>query len=380
MRETRELGLAAALTGALMAAAAVPAGAQRPTFGPTLFWESGLINAPAASVPPLGGDVALSMSRLSLGDAAASSVSASGSSLTMTIAGSLWGRAELGLSVFTADLNAGLFGKVLLHDQTNAIWRRGLIHWLPSVAVGIRNVGGEVTLNRFALIGTERATRDPSVYGVATRTFILRPAPDGDQSQPRVQGSVTAGYGRGLFADGLGSAYAPSGTSGVFGGGSLDFAIGRNSSLSLMVEHDAWALNAGVRLEAQGVRLSVYRTDLDGSAGENGAPSFSQPKIALAVGWQAHVLTLLRGNRLEERTAAAERQQGDLEREARLAQQRIDALQVQIGALRAVTEQQRIAERADLERRLKEEQDALKRLQDLIKTRATKPPPDGGGE
>ncbi len=365
---------------ALAAVACLPraAMAQRPNFGPTLYHESGLINIPAAYVAPLGGDVSFSLSRVTLGAAGSSVGDAQATNSTLTAAMSLWGRGEVGISVYTGPLNSGLFGKALLIDQTDGIWRRGLRHWLPSVALGVRNIGGEGGLNRLGITASPKVNQSGSFYGVATRTTVLK-ADALDPTRPKVQFSATAGYGTGLFKEdgGLGTAYAPSATSGLFGGGSFDFVVGRYSSVSLMIEHDAWALNAGARLDVQGFRLSLYRADLNGSSAAG--QDFTAPKMAIAIGWQAHILTILRGNRLEERTARAEAQQGDLERQIRIAQQRIDAIQGQINVLQAVASQQRSAERAELERRLKEEQDAMQRLQDLIKARdaGKKPPMDG---
>lgn len=341
-----------------------------------------MINAPAAWVAPLGGDMWFNLSRHTLGSAA-SRTELPVENYNFNIATSLWGRGELGFSLYSADFSAGLFAKALVLDQSDGIWRRGLRHWLPSVAVGVRNVGGEVGLNRLGADGGLRVNQSPTLYGVATRTTVLRAADGVDNTRPKVQLSATAGYGTGLFKEdgGLGLAYSESATNGVFGGASLDIAVGRYSSLSLMLEHDAWAINAGARVEAQGFRLAVYRTDLNGTSGAatGSAAAFSAPKFAVSFGWQAHILTLVRGNRLEQRTARAEAQQGDLERQIRTAQQRIDAIQTQLNALAAVASQQRSAERAELERRLKEEQDAMQRLQELIKAReaAKKPPMDG---
>lgn len=361
--------------------------AQRPTFAPTLFWESGLINTPAAFVAPLGGDLSISYSRLALDSASLPSAVSRNSNYNLSIITSLWGRAEVGLSIFSGDIRSGLFGKLMLLDQTNGIWRRGLVHWLPSVAVGIRNVGGETSLNRLALVGATRVTTAPTLYGVATRTMVLAAAADGQTARPKAQLSLSAGYGTGLFKDdgGLGKVYSSSSTGGVFGGASLDIATGGYSNVSIMVEHDAWAVNAGVRADWRGIRVSLYETELTASAPPAAVPgalgTYATKKLALSLGWDANVLTIMRGNGLERRTARFTRQQNDLAREALLAQQRIDQIESQINALRAVASEQKNAERAELERRLREEQAALKQLQETIKARETvkKPPADGMG-
>ena len=124
---------------ALMAIATT-ASAQRPSFSPTLFWDAGLINTPAAYVAPLHGDLALNFSRLGLDSAKVGGAFGKSASYNVSASVALYGRAELGVSVFSGDLKSGLFGKVLLWDQTDGIWRSGLMHWLPSAAIGFRNL------------------------------------------------------------------------------------------------------------------------------------------------------------------------------------------------------------------------------------------------
>ncbi|MBM4194111.1 MAG: hypothetical protein FJ202_07010 [Gemmatimonadetes bacterium] len=356
-----------------LAVAAGSAQAQRPVYGPTMFWESGLVNIPAAYVAPLGGDLNVSFTRLNLSGTEVGSAQLLTASQNIALSASLWGRAEAGISVFSGDLRNGFFAKAMLVDETDGIWRRGLRHWLPSVAVGVRNLGTEKQLDRLALTGNANVSTAPSMYGVATRTFVL--AKGTDAAHPKLQVGLTAGYGTGLFKDdgGLGERYAAAPTGGAFGGAVADIALGRNSSLTLMAEQDAWDVNAGVRLDVRGLRIAYSIIEL-GAAEElkNGITTVASRKSSVTIGWQTNILSLVRGNRLEERTARTEQAQGDLQRQVQIAQQRIDAISGQLDALRVVTGADRAAERAALERQLREEQDTLKRLQDLIKNR--KPP------
>lgn len=370
-------GLVTSLVRGLVVAlaAAAPLGAQRPTYGPTLFFESGIINVPSAWVPPLGGDLTVSYTRLSM-DSSVIGANNGNAHFNAAFSAALWGRAEAGVAVYTGDLRAGAFAKLLLIDQVDGIWRRGLRHWLPSVAIGVRNVGAENGLDRVGLTAQGLGVRTaPSAYAVATRTFVLSRGTI--QSRPAAQVSLTAGHGNGLFSDdaGAGKLYAKSATGGTFGGVQLDLAAGRFSTLSLMAEHDAWSTNAGVRADLRGVQFTLAVTEL--GAGKAVPGSIVSQKVALSVSWQANIRGLVRGNRLEQATEAAERAQQDLDRQVRLAQQRIDVIEGQIDALRAIASQEQSAERVELERMLQEERDALKRLQDLIKAReaARRPPP-----
>jgi hypothetical protein len=376
------LSLVVGVLAVVILSAPTAAHAQRPTFASTLFWDSGLINVPAAYASPLGGDLAFNFSRVSLDSANLPSLQAKQASYTLSLTASLWGRGEVGISVFSGDLKSGLFGKFVILDQTDGIWRRGPAHWMPSLAVGVRNVGTEKSLNRLALSGTESFSTAPTVYGVATRTFVVRPADDRDPTRPRTQLSLSAGYGTGLFKDdgGLGKQYASSATGGLFGGASFDISTGKYSSVSILAEQDGWGVNAGARADVRGLRIALFATELGAGTAKATASSapgnpvvatggYSSQKIAMSVGWQANVLTLVRGNRMDQTTAKLTQAQGNLQREARFSQQRIDVLEGQIDALRAVASQEKFAERAELERRLRDEQEALRRLQILIKTR-----------
>lgn len=356
-------------------------GAQRPNFGSTLFWESGLINAPAAYVSPLSGDMTMNFAGLSLDSVALPSSNAKGASYNFSFSGSMWGKLELGLSVFSGDLKFGAFGKFVVWDQVDGMWRRGLAHWAPSVAIGVRNVGSNKTLNRLAMTGGPGTLNSvPSFYGVATRTFVM--AAGENNMRPRSQLSITGGWGNGLFSDdgGLGTDYAKGSTGGVFGGVAFDMATGPYSVLSLLAEHDAWGVNAGARFDWRGLRASLFATELGGkssSTGTNG--NYTGTKIALALGFQTNFYALQRGNRLERTTQEMEQQQGGLERQVRLSQQMIDVIEGQIEALKSITTQEKNAERAELERRLRDEQEALRRLQELIRQReAAKKPPTTG--
>lgn len=374
MTTTKARVLAATVAALLPALLAAPASAQRPTFGSTLFFESGLINVPSAYVPPLGGDLTFSYTRLSMDSTVLRGDNGS-AHFNAAFSAALWGRAEAGVAVYTGDLKSGAFAKLLLIDQVDGIWRRGFRHWLPSVAVGVRNLGTEKKLDRVGLTAQALPlSTAPTAYGVATRTFVL--SRGANQSRPSAQLSLTAGWGNGWFSDdaGAGTFYSKSSTGGTFGGMQLDLAAGRFSHLSLMLENDAWGTNAGARLDLRGVQFTVAMTEL--GAGTALPGSIVSQKLAMSVSWQANIRGLVRGNRLQQATEAAERAQVDLDRQVKLAQQRIDVIEGQIDALRAIASQEQSAERVQLERLLQEERDALKRLQDMIKAReaARRPP------
>lgn len=357
-------------TALTLAAATLPA--QQPQFNPTLFWDAGLINAPAAYVNPLGGDLALSFSRLSFDSAKSPGLQRS-SAYDLSVGVSIGGRADVGVSLFGSSLKAGMYAKVMAWDQGDGIWRTGWRHWMPSVAFGVRNLGSESTLNRFGTENFSGIKTVPSFYGVATRTFVLR-APAEDGARPPLQLSLDAGMGSGMFSNdaGLKTLYSNSKTGGVFGGAQLQFATGRYSSLSLIAEHDGWDVNAGAQLEVHGLRASVYLMEIDAGAGYTGSASYQ--KVAFSIGWQTNVSALVRGNRMDARTEQYQRDAEALRQQIQAGESRVKALDQQLKVLQTTTAAGQSTQIDDLRRQLQEERDAVARLQELLKAREVKKP------
>lgn len=364
----RRLAVCALTLGAI----AAPAAAQRATFTPTLYWESGLIDTPAAWVSPLGSDLAFHATRVQMDSTAPlGPVGSAGQSYNVSVSASLWGRAEVGVSIFTSNLKGGLFAKGMIWDQMDGAFRTGLVHWMPSLAVGMRNVGNESGLTRWAEPGTAGFKTSPTLYAVATRTMAL-----GAEVEPgtraKAQLSLNVGVGNGLFSDhgGLDSRYAQHATGGFFGGAKLDLATSRFSNLALTAEHNGWDFNIGAVYEVRGLRLGAYLLEAD--AGSPSTASWSYRKAAFSVGWQTNLLALVRGNRMEARVVQMEREREQLTREIQSGQARVQSLEGQLRSVEGATEADRRAQRALLEQKLREEQEALRRLQERLNAR--KPP------
>ncbi len=351
---------------------AAPAAAQRASFTPTLYWDSGLIDTPVAWVAPLGSDVAIHATRVQLDTTAKLGPKVTDNqSYNFSLSASLWGRAEVGVSIFTSDLKGGLFAKGMLWDQMDGAFRKGLVYWMPSVAVGMRNVGNEKGLTRWAEPGTAGFNTSPTLYAVATRTFALGTAVE-KGARAGTQLTLNAGIGNGLFSDdgGLGKAYSDHATGGFFGGAKLDFATSRFSNLALMAEHNGWDVNVGAVYELRGLRVGAYL--LEAGAGSPKATSWSYTKAAFSIGWQTNLLALTRGNRMEARVQQMERERDQLIGEIRAGEARVQTLEGQLHRVEGATEADRRAQRDLLEQKLREEQEALKRLQERLNAR--KPP------
>ncbi|MGH7717426.1 MAG: hypothetical protein ACREON_01095 [Gemmatimonadaceae bacterium] len=358
----------------------------------TMFWGSGLIDIPVAWVSPLTGDFSLSYTGQSL------ETSFSGLNDHGAIAFSFFGRVEVGAALYSNNPEYGLFGQVLLVNEDHFRGRPGLMGWIPSIALGARNVSEYDKIDRFGL-GYELVQaptspgRDhepdpfhqgfdtsPTFFGVVTKSFSLNELmADG----PNVNFSFSAGYGNGLFEDdgGLGDAYSTSETGGLFGGVKVDVRPTAATNLSFMAEHNAWEINLGAAVEHRGIRASLYWTGL-GNSGPNvplpGAVPYNDDRLVFAVGWQSNVLAIFRPDILRRRVDALERQRDTLLAEVERRKARIAQLQGEIDRYEAQNLLELEQRRAEAEVQLREEREALRRLEERIRRleeqRPTPPP------
>jgi len=378
-----------------------PAGAQT-EFPQTLNWGSGLIDIPAAWVSPVSGDFALNWSAKSL------QTSPSVPQYTSSLAGtgalqvSLFRHAELGLSVLSKDFEHGFYGQVLLWNEDDFRGRSG--GFLPSLAIGVRNVGPYNHIDRFGL-GYQQTVNPGggtapiivadslhqgfstanTVYGVATKSFSLA---DLRSSWPDVGVSVTVGYGNGLFSN-HGSIpardYAADATGGLFYGVKTDFHPAPNTIVSVMAENNAWDFNAGTYVSYRGLRAGVAVTEIAAGsaklvAGDPASALYRYSKINFSIGWQSNFLALLRGNLLQNRVAELRRERDQLLAQIGQHQERITQLQGEIRRYEAQNLLELEERRAQAQTELQTETEALHRLEDRLRrveneTSGTAPPP-----
>jgi uncharacterized coiled-coil protein SlyX len=380
------------------------ANAQATEYPQTLYWGAGLVDIPVAWVAPLSGDFALNYSGKSFTkDPVGQQINYSNtlnSQLTFSI--SLWGRAELGVAAYSSNPEEGFFGRALLLREDDFAERGGFVsRWLiPSIAVGARNVGPYSKIDRFGIgyqlnppNGTNpNATHtadtlhrgfktNNTLYGVATKDFSLtaiRP------NFPDVDVGFTVGYGNGLFKDDGGVAgYSKNHTGGLFYGAKADFKPATTTTLTLMAENNAWDFNIGASALYRGLRAGVYYTEL----GAGSAPSttdatstnragvfYNYSKFAFTLGWQSNVFALLHGDFLQSKAAELERQRQGLLAEITRRQQRIAALELEINRYEAQNLLELEQRRAAAESQLRQERDALKRLEDRLKRVETQTP------
>jgi hypothetical protein len=123
------------------------------TYPQSIYWGAGLIDIPVAWVSPLTGDFAVNYSgkrfEADPGKPKINYSNSINSQLTMSM--SLFGRAEVGYAAYSSNVEWGLFGNALLLSENDFRARGGLGRWMPSVGVGVRNVGPYDHIDRFGV-------------------------------------------------------------------------------------------------------------------------------------------------------------------------------------------------------------------------------------
>jgi hypothetical protein len=388
-------------------AAVAPAGAQQ-EYPATLYWGTGLIDIPTAWVAPLTGDFFINYSGKRFEpDPTKTKINYSNSlnsQLVFSLSG--WGRVEAGYAAYSSNPEWGFFGKAMLLREDDYRDRVGMAHWMPSIAVGIRNVGPYDQIDRFGmgyqLIPPPLGGGDPdftheadslhqnfktnnTFYGVATKGFSLaeiRP------SWPDVNLSFTAGYGSGLFSDDGGVPnYGTHDHGGLFYGIKTDFSPAPNVTLSLMAEDNSWDYNLGASAVYRGLRAGLYLTELGGGSVEPLADDpvgiadeasliYGYQKVAFTLSWQSNLYALLRGEFLQSRAAQLEQARQALLAEIAERQQRIAALELEINRYEAQNLLELEQRRVQAEEELRQERAALKALEDrLRRIEQIAPPP-----
>jgi len=376
-----------ALLLAIPAALALPGVAKaQETYPQTMYWGAGLIDIPVAWVSPVTGDFAMNFSGKTFHGAKASPGFSilNGLNTNGSLSFSFFGRLETGLSIYSDNPEWGLFAQGLLLNEENFRPKSGLVRWVPSIAVGIRNVGPYDHIDRFTagynlFPGTEANpgkqheadslhqgfSTGNSVYGVATKSFALSEL---NQGWGKTTVSLTLGYGNGLFKNdgGLGAAYASNSWSGAFGGVKVDFYPTLHSTLSFMAENNAWDYDFGAAYEWHGLRAGAYWTELGASRADTisaASKLYGYSKFSFTLGWQNNVLALLRGHALDRRVAELERQRQLLTTEITARQQRIASLELEINRYQAQNLLELEQRRAQAEQELRSEREALERLE-----------------
>ena len=398
---------AVALVMAVLALGAGPwsAASAQQEFPQSLYWGSGLIDIPVAWASPITGDFALGYSgkRFRLDPTATKLNYDDRLNSQFTLSAGLFGRLEGGVAFFSSNPEYGFFVRGVLVTEDDLAARGDALRWLPAVAVGARNLGKYSHIDRFG-IGYRllpptpedpdaRHAADslhlnfdtaPTLYAVATKSVTLNQMRDG---WPAIGLSLTAGVGNGLFSDdgGLGRAYASNKTGGVFYGATLDIPASTDLRFSLLAENNAWDFNVGAAAAYRGLRAGIYVTELGAGSSSstlaNGLSSqgfYNYRKVAFSFGWQSNVLALLHGDFLQKRADRLAREREQLLADITARQRRVAALEIELNRIEAQNLLELEQRRAAAEVQLRQERDALRRLEERLKRveqqRGTTPP------
>lgn len=358
-----------------------PALAQEPTMGSeppgyasTLDFGTGLISIPVAWVSPRSTDLWLQTSGKDLPSSPLPTNTMTRWNTNISFDSHWLGLFSVGASAYSQNPEWGFFGQALLH-------RQGAASYLPSLAVGVRNVGPYSHEDRFLIgediaLGTDSAYRRitapaytkfhtaGTVYGVATEEVPL----NGGASSL----GLTVGYGDGLFSQdgGLGSFYNRRGTivKGLFLGARFAAHPTMNTTLSLMAENDGWDYNAGVVLDWRGINLGVYGTELEEGNNRSAAGGYvyNYTKLNVSIGYHGNAMDIGRGILLRTRISALTREQQQLRFEIAERNRRIAGLQVALRDAQA-GELANIQERKNqLQQQIDEERDAVRKAQERL--------------
>jgi hypothetical protein len=359
-------------------------------FPQTLYWGSGLIDIPVAWAPPLTGDFSIGYSgkrfrvdpistKLNYNDRMNSQ---------LTLSAAAFGRLEGGVAFYSSNPEYGFFVRGVLVTEADLAARGGVLRWLPAIAVGARNLGKYSHIDRFGIgyrllpptpddpnarhePDTLHLNFDtaPTLYAVATKSFVMN----------RVHGtglSFSVGAGNGLFNDdgGLGSLYAKNATGGLFFGAMADVPVTPDFRLSFLAENNAWDFNVGAAASYRGIRAGLYVTELGAGSSSTTLPDAGAPqgfpsyrKVAFTLGWQSNVLALLHGDFLQKRAERLARERERLLADIGDRQKRVAALQLELDRYEAQNLLELEQRRAAAELQLRQERDALRRLEDRLK-------------
>jgi hypothetical protein len=388
-------GGAAKIAGALVAALALSTAVdaqQRDPYPATLHFGTGLINIPTAWVSPRNSDIWIQTSGKVIEhfvDPSEMNLSTRWNS-NISIDTHWLGRFSVGVSAYSQNPEWGFFGQVLLikPDQFPNV---------PSVALGVRNIGKYDHEDRL-LVGhdirldpTDSTYTDevavfydgfstsPTLYGVATQEFGI-----GEMWS----GSLSLGYGNGLFSDdgGLGDDYNLKGqlAEGLFFGGRVVARPSLNTSITLLAENDGWDWNAGVIGDWRGITLGIYGTELEeGSrdpskcANEGLCRIYNYAKLNVSLGYSGNIIDISRGVLLRSRISELEREQQRLRSEIASRERRIAGLETALRRAQAGELADIARRRQELEQQIQEEREAIRRATERLEQleRQRQPPP-----
>lgn len=373
------LGLAAFVVA--FAAAPLRAQDDRPVvpYSTTLSFGTGLVRIPVAWVSPNSGDLFASVSALVIsGGSYTPNANTTRWNFDETLEAHIAGRLSLGASLYSvSEQSIGAFARYLLVRQTDDSPK-----WLPSLAIGARNIGATSRVDRYVAgdhhvadnvpgalgSGLGKIDGNPTLYVVATREWKFA----------KNSASLSLGYGNGLFSNsgGLDTAYSNRGTiaKGLFVGGRMVFPITTNTSFTFMAENDGFDWNSGALLTWGHTSAGVYVTELEeGVGGPRNHTLANFTKTGLMVSYNASIPDIITGSRQRTEAAEAQLRAKRLRQEIDQRTERIRELQDQLAKASQGASKTNAALAADLAKQLEAEQAAMKAATEKLNKKPEEP-------
>ena len=374
--------LTCALAATAVAAARVDAQQSDP-YHATLYQGTGLVTIPVAWVSPTSFDAWFAISGKNLpsydvGTGQSKQGFASLWNTNVALDVHMFGRASVGVSAYDQNIDYGFFGQVLLlQDKMGTP--------LPGVAVGVRNLGPGKHQDRFYVAHDielqngkyvkffdtrySNFSTAPSVYGVVTKQFSIGAM----ESTGGSQLGLTLGYGNGVFSEdgGLGKAYNDRGTiaKGLFLGGRYSMHPSLNTTLDFMAENDGFDYNTGVVYDWRGLSAGLYATEVEEGGRKNtGYGLYNYTKFNISLGYSGNIIDISRGVLLRTRITELTREQQRLNAEIEARGRRIKGLEVALRKAQAGELAGMAARRAELEKSVQEEREAIQRAEERLRS------------
>lgn len=371
--------LTCALAATVFGAARAEAQQQDP-YHATLYFGTGLVNTPVAWVSPRSYDAFFNISGKNLPSFPDPGKQSFASLWNTNVALDvhLFGRVSVGAVAYSQNPDIGFFAQgLLLKDEANSP--------IPGIAVGVRNLGGGKHQDRFFIAhdifynGTgydggfdprySGFSTSPSFYGVVSKQVGLGAL---TASMPGATAGFSIGYGNGVFSEdgGLGENYNAKGTlvEGLFFGGRVTTHPTLNTSLEFMAENDGFDFNVGILGDWRGLSLGLYGTELEeGGKDDTGFNVYNYTKFNVALGYSGNIIDISRGVLLRARITELTREQQRLNAEIAQRGRRIQGLEVALRKAQAGELAGMANRRAELERSVQEEREAIRRAEERLR-------------
>jgi hypothetical protein len=154
----------------------------------------------------------------------------------------------------------------------------------------------------------------------------------------------------------------------MFLGGRILTHPSLNSSLDFLLENDGFDFNAGLIYDWRGLSVGLYGTELEeGGNNHTGFDVYNYTKFNVSLGYAGNIIDISRGVLLRTRITELTREQQRLNAEITVRGRRIAGLEVALRKAQAGELAGLATKRAELEKSVQEERDAIRRAEERLR-------------